>query len=193
MGEFTTVSPNGVYLLEAVVESGGKTVVPDYVDWSLSGATDSRTSVSNTGVLKIGPAEAGTGGKITVKADAGGEPDAVELTVDPQGVPYWPGEPGKSGGAGLALKLTDNDGRTVTTASAGDTIYVEVVGATSGGTTSGCILGTAQGSYWMSRPAEMFPVVGMVKVAASEASGTVITVCVEDTVLGAGTAQLTIE
>jgi len=192
-------SPNSVHQLEVVLTPTPMDAGDPAIDWEVTGNTDTRTSVSNTGVIKLGPAETGP---LTVTAtwvNDAGDTDSltVGVTVDPAGEAYWP-QPsdGSSGGGGddtptLTLKLTDSEGREVSTVAAGSTAYVTVVGVASAAEVAGYITGTVAGSAWQARPAEMWPIVGIVFVDEREPAGTVLTAHV-DGAIGSGTATLTV-
>lgn len=113
-----TVSPNGVYKLKCVAtDSDGNETSPAVSDWVLSGNTDTRSSVDNEGVLKIGPAEAGS---LTVSVTGGGKTGTLAATVNPHGAPYWPGQaptpptPPAPTPAVVTLKVADTNGDPVT-------------------------------------------------------------------------------
>lgn len=87
-----TVSPNGAYEFICDLTGDPVGVGDPAIDWVVEGRTDTRTSISNEGVLKVGPAEAGL---LTVVAkwrddDGKDNEDSLELQVVPVGKPYWP-------------------------------------------------------------------------------------------------------
>lgn len=91
-----TVAPNGIYQIEGTFTEENNLPYNPAVDYSIVGNTDTRTSISNTGILKLGGSEAGP--TITVtgewRNDDGTTDNAtLSLDVDPQGEPYWPNPP----------------------------------------------------------------------------------------------------
>lgn len=127
-----TAAPNGVYKLKCVaVDGDGEEIEPRLSDWVLSGNTDSRTSIDNDGVLKIGPAEAGT---LTVTVEGSGESGAFEVAVDPAGAPYWPAGGGDAPvpptPATVTFSVTDMDLLPVSSPLTGPQRYTAVLQST---------------------------------------------------------------
>jgi len=91
-----SVTPNSVVQLLCEFTSTPEGQPDPAVDWDVTGATDNRTSISNEGVLKVGPGEAGpltvVAGWVNDDWTVGTQTVAIE--VDPAGAPYWPQEPG---------------------------------------------------------------------------------------------------
>lgn len=139
-----TVSPNGVYEFICDFTADPEDAGDPAINWRVEGCTDTRTSISNAGVLKLGPAEAGP---LTIVAawrddDGTDNEDTLEVSVDPEGKPYWPNK--RSAEDALAIVLT-TDGSTPVTEVEGGSVCLALVTVVGGGELPESVTVTSEG------------------------------------------------